>query len=162
MLHTHVRTLSQAERESEMGDNLEEEGKLTVHMWFFFLVCVRTVRVRVRVCVDLRSVLRLSVKSRSERLCPGLEEERGGLSPSSVVSSEKRTKETTTLPMMLFKKKMVYAGWGTKKRKNLQRFIRYQIMCYHIRVYLKIFLLVHAQLILVKPRPYCSVYLSSK
>ena len=104
MLHTHVRTLSQAERESEMGDNLEEEGKLTVHMWFFFLVCVRTVRVRVCVCVDLRSVLRLSVKSRSERLCPGLEEERGGLSPSSVVSSEKRTKETTTLPMMLFKK----------------------------------------------------------
>lgn len=58
-----------------MNDNSEERGSLR-------FICV------LYVCVDLRSVLLLSVKSRSVRLSPCLEDERGGLSPSSAVSSE--------------------------------------------------------------------------
>ena len=93
-------------------------------MFFFSLVCAYSVGVCVCicvcvcVCVDLRSVLLLSVKSRSGRLCPGLEEERGGLSLSSVVSSEKRTKETTTLPMMLSKIKWYMLAQAQKEIKT--------------------------------------------
>lgn len=85
--HSHVtHTLEPylRQRGREMSDHLKKKGSSR----FICVLCVC-------VCVDLRSVLLLSVMSRSVTLCPGLEEERGGLSLSSVVSSENAQKTTT-------------------------------------------------------------------
>lgn len=68
-----------------------------VRMCFVRTVCTRA---------DLRSVFLLSAESRSLRLSPGLEEERGGLSLSSEVSSENahtHTQTTTSLSAELSK-----------------------------------------------------------
>lgn len=83
MLRTHVRTLSEGERERWTITQKRREA------YGSYVFCM---------CADLRSVLLLSVKSRSVRLSPCLEEERGGLSPSSAVSSEKAQRKRLHYP----------------------------------------------------------------